>query len=96
MTRNRNIPFEERKLGMGSNKHYRNIIKIKEYIIDNGGQANTHEIFDHINSNGRHGITRGALSNVLGKGPFISDDNVKSANAMGTNKYYVKVWEIRE
>ena len=68
---NRSVDFTQRGAPrIGNNKNTRNLNKIQNYLASEGPKS-FHQILDFVNTHTTHGITRGSLSNVLGKGPFV-------------------------
>lgn len=63
--------------------------KIVEFLKE--GDANTNEIFEHINSTMRHGCTMGRLTNILAKMPdFHVVGTARIRN--DRSRYAVNVW----
>jgi len=83
---NRSTPFMERPRlqAVGNNRNTRAVSRIKKFIESNGPRT-FHEIYDHLNNNWTHGVTRHQLGNVLGKGPFIQIDEVLGGGTDGRN-----------
>ena len=78
------------------NKHMKNIEYIRQAIGYLGGEANTRQIYDWINSNTRNGIGSRQLPQVLKMGPFDSMGLVRIKQITGEGSYEVNSWRVKD